>query len=272
VIILIISDKKYNIWSSSYVDCSSLLLLSHSWVQIFPSSPCSQTPSTCVLPLVWEIKFHTHTRYQVYLCCYIRRPFSKFVDSPYYSESDICGGAVTVSFEVPLLASDALLRTLHPLVEIVLQTVNHFEISYVGAPFSCLEEPRNRMVRDLDCMADVLMEFHRSTFSTPNTEFNSDLAPMRFLGFFNHEKGAQRQEISKWSTVCNTFSKSGWSVVRSASLSVTRHRTSTKFRLGVIRCVHELFERPSCFNPYIFFIAFNFLYHKNLRAERLTGA
>jgi hypothetical protein len=36
-----------------------------------------------------------------------------------------------------------------------------------------LEKPRNRMGRDLDCMADVLMGFHQSTFSKPNTEFNS---------------------------------------------------------------------------------------------------
>jgi hypothetical protein len=43
--------------------------------------------------------------------------------------------------------------------------------------------------------------------------------PMQFLGFSNHEKGALRQEISKWSTVCSTFSRNGWSVVRSASLA-----------------------------------------------------
>jgi hypothetical protein len=42
---------------------------------------------------------------------------------------------------------------------------------------------------------------------------------VRFLGFFSHDKGALRQEISKWSTVCNTFSRSGWSVVRIESLS-----------------------------------------------------
>jgi hypothetical protein len=41
---------------------------------------------------------------------------------------------------------------------------------------------------------------------------------MRFLGFSNHERGAPRQEISKWSTVCSMFSRSWWSVVRSASL------------------------------------------------------
>jgi hypothetical protein len=42
---------------------------------------------------------------------------------------------------------------------------------------------------------------------------------MRFLGFSKHENGAPRQEISKWSTVCRTFSRSRWSVVRSASLA-----------------------------------------------------
>jgi hypothetical protein len=41
---------------------------------------------------------------------------------------------------------------------------------------------------------------------------------MQFLGFSNHEKGALRLEISKWSMVCSTFLKSGWSVVRSISL------------------------------------------------------
>jgi hypothetical protein len=43
--------------------------------------------------------------------------------------------------------------------------------------------------------------------------------PTQFLGFSNHKKGDPRQEISKWSTVCSTFSRSGWSVVRSASLA-----------------------------------------------------
>jgi hypothetical protein len=86
-------------------------------------------------------------------------------------------------FEVLAFASDALLTTLHPLLEDVLQTVDHFEISCFGAPFSLLEKPSNLMGRDLDCMADVLMGFHRSTFSKPNTEFNSNLAPCDFWAF-----------------------------------------------------------------------------------------
>jgi hypothetical protein len=48
-------------------------------------------------------------------------------------------------------------------------------------------------------------------------QFRSRL--MLFVGFSSHEKGAPRQEISKWSKVCSTFSRSGWSVVRSASLA-----------------------------------------------------
>jgi hypothetical protein len=48
-------------------------------------------------------------------------------------------------FEVPPLASDPLLTTLHPLIENVLQTIDHFEISCLRAPFSWLEKPRNLM-------------------------------------------------------------------------------------------------------------------------------
>jgi hypothetical protein len=55
------------------------------------------------------------------------------------------------------------------------------------------------MGRDLGCMADVLMRFHRSTFSKPNTKFYSDLAPCDLRAPPpNHEKGGPRQ-ISKFS-------------------------------------------------------------------------
>jgi hypothetical protein len=48
------------------------------------------------------------------------------------------------------MASVALLTTLHPLIENVLQTVDHFEISCLGAPFSWLEKPINGMGGDLN--------------------------------------------------------------------------------------------------------------------------
>jgi hypothetical protein len=78
-------------------------------------------------------------------------------------------------FEVPPLESSALLTALYPLLENVLQTADHFEIYCLGAPFSWSKKPRNLKGRDLDCMADVLIGFHRSAFSKQNTEFNSDL-------------------------------------------------------------------------------------------------
>jgi hypothetical protein len=68
-------------------------------------------------------------------------------------------------FEVSPLASDALVTTLHPLLENVQQTVDHFKISCLVAPFLWLEKPRNLMGRDLDCMADDLMGFHRRLVS-----------------------------------------------------------------------------------------------------------
>jgi hypothetical protein len=52
-------------------------------------------------------------------------------------------------FEVSPLASDELLTTLHPLLEKVLQTIDHFEISCLVASFSWTEKPRNRVGRDL---------------------------------------------------------------------------------------------------------------------------
>jgi hypothetical protein len=46
---------------------------------------------------------------------YQRGPFEKFVDSPYYSESELCGGAVTVSFSkyLPWQAMHFLQRSTH---------------------------------------------------------------------------------------------------------------------------------------------------------------
>jgi hypothetical protein len=61
-----------------------------------------------------------------------------------------------------------------------------------------------------------------------------------FLGFSNHEKEAPRQEILKWSTVCSTFSRSGWGIVRSASLTkggTLKKRPSLHFHRVPIRSI-----------------------------------
>jgi hypothetical protein len=110
-------------------------------------------------------------------------------------------------FEVPPLASDGLLTTLHPLLENVLQTVDHFEISCLGTPFSWLEKPINHLGRDLDCMANVLMGFHQSTFSKPNTEFNLELAPCDFWAFPTMKRSFEERNFEVINGLQHVFEK-----------------------------------------------------------------
>jgi hypothetical protein len=143
------------------------------------------------------------------------------VDSPYYSESELCGGTVAVSFsKAPPLASDTLRTTFYPLLENVLQTVDHFEISCLGAPFLFIvgKAQKSRGVRS-GLYGGCSNGLPPSHFSQAEHRIQFKSLRMRFLVFFNHEKGDPLHEISKWSTVCSTFSRSGWSVARSASLA-----------------------------------------------------
>jgi hypothetical protein len=86
-------------------------------------------------------------------------------------------------FEVPPLASDALLTTLHPLLENVLQTVDYFEISCLGAPFSWLEKSRNRKGRDMNWI--LCSAWKKWIGGTPleHLPFSPDLAPCDFWAF-----------------------------------------------------------------------------------------
>jgi hypothetical protein len=106
-----------------------------------------------------------------------------------------CGDGLFV--EVPPLASDALLTTLHPLLEKF-----------------CIRPLWNFLPRSSLFMVGKAQKSHGAS-SELNSVFGLDKVdgwnpirtsaiqstsrPMRFLGFSNHEKGAPRQEISKWS-------------------------------------------------------------------------
>jgi hypothetical protein len=87
-------------------------------------------------------------------------------------------------FKVPPFASDALLTMVHLLLENMLHTVCcKLQDSETGS-FDLLirfENPRNRMGRDLDCMADVLME----KMAVPSP----DLAPCYFWAFTTISRG-----------------------------------------------------------------------------------
>jgi hypothetical protein len=110
---------------------------------------------------------------------------------------------------------------------------------------------------------DALTEISGSP--SEHQPYRPDLTPYDFWAFptMKRELWCKKLPVplSSWSlrqTVCSTFLRSGWSVVRSASLAKgttserDRHCTSTKFRLGIIRWVHELFKRPSNMNKWVF--------------------
>jgi hypothetical protein len=107
---------------------------------------------------------------------------------------------VGLFFEVPPLASDAPFTTLHPLLENVLQTVDHFEISCLGAPFSWLEKPRNRMGRDLNRILCSAWKKWISGTPLEHPSYSPDLVRI------------QRAEILKivctWILTCRIFTRS----------------------------------------------------------------
>jgi hypothetical protein len=114
-------------------------------------------------------------------------------------------------FEVPPSASDAHLTTLYPLLENVLQTVDHFEISCLGAPFSWLEKPRNRMGRDPDCIW-VSNELH----FPGRTQNSFQISPHAISGLFQPWKVSSdarnfeminclRHVFEKWVEHCKKY-------------------------------------------------------------------
>jgi hypothetical protein len=83
-------------------------------------------------------------------------------------------------FRVPPVASIALLTTLHPLLENVLQTVDHFKISCLRAPFSWLKKPRNRMGRDLNWILRLVWKKWIGGTPLEHPPYSPDLAPCDF--------------------------------------------------------------------------------------------
>jgi hypothetical protein len=130
--------------------------------------------------------FSTNNVTSIFCSFCVRGLFAKFVDSPYYSDSELCGGAVTVSFF--FFPRYLPWQALH-----ILQCSTHFSKTcyrplitskYLASelPFSWLEMPRNRMGRDLDCKADVLMGAAPIYISQAEHRIQFSSRPMRFLG------------------------------------------------------------------------------------------
>jgi hypothetical protein len=63
------------------------------------------------------------------------------------------------------------------------------------------------MGQDLDCMEDVLMGFHPTTFSKPNTEFDSGLAPCNFCAFPTMKRKLQSKNVEMINGLQHVFEK-----------------------------------------------------------------
>jgi hypothetical protein len=112
----------------------------------------------------------------------LRGPFANFVDSPYYFESELRGGAVTVSFSkyLPWQAMHFLQRSTH-FSKTCCRPLITWKFLVSELPFHGWKSPE--IAWGEICMLDVLMGFHRPTFTKMNTESNSDLSPCDFCAF-----------------------------------------------------------------------------------------
>jgi hypothetical protein len=118
-------------------------------------------------------------------------------------------------FEVPPSTSDALLTTLHPLLEngvtvVLKEPLLGWRSTLSGAS----------ALRDWKVVMDALTKIGGTPLEHP--PYSPDLALCDFWAFPNMKRSKPPVPLSSRSlrqTVCSTFSRSGWSVVRSASLS-----------------------------------------------------
>jgi hypothetical protein len=150
-----------------------------------------------------------------------------------------------------------LLTTLHPLLENLLQIADHFEISCLGAPFSWSEKPRNRMERDLKWI--LCSAWKKWIGGTPleHPPYSPDLAPCYFWAFPAMKRELRGKKFPNDQRYAACFREVGgalWEVYRlprEVFRKRDRHRTSTKFRLGVIRWVHKISKRTSYIPIYL---------------------
>jgi hypothetical protein len=144
-----------------------------------------------------------------------------------------CGDSLF--FEVPPLASDALLTTLHPLFENVLQIVDHFEISCLEAPFSRLEKHINRMGRIL-CSAWKIWiggtPLEHPPYSPDLDQCVSWAFPTMKMLLRSKKFRSDQRPAARFREVDGALLEVH-RLPREVLWKRDRHRTSTKFRLRV---------------------------------------
>jgi hypothetical protein len=103
------------------------------------------------------------------------------------------GGVVTVSFS-KYLPRQAML---HSLLKNVVQTVDHFKISCLGAPFSWLEKPRNWVGRDLNWILCSVWKKWIGRTPLEHLPYSPDLTPHNFWAFPTMKRELQGKKV--WS-------------------------------------------------------------------------
>jgi hypothetical protein len=178
----------------------------------------------------------------------IRGPFAKFVGSPYYSESERCGGAVTVFFRSTSLGKRCA--------------------SYNAPPTSRKRNADLSSLRNVLPRSSFLMVGKAEKSHAARSEFNSvfrlekldrwkhptyspDVAPCDFWDFPTMKREPRGKKFRSDQRSAARFREVGGALQemhrlpREVLRKRGRHRTSTKFLLGIIRRVHELCKRPS---------------------------
>jgi hypothetical protein len=118
-------------------------------------------------------------------------------------------------------------------------------------------EPRNRMGRNLNWI--LCSAWKKRIDGTPLElpPYSSDLAPCDFWAFPTMKRELRGKRFRSNQRSAARFGEVGGALYEVPRLpreilrKRDRHRTSTKFRLGVIRWVHELRKRPSYFTIYL---------------------
>jgi hypothetical protein len=148
----------------------------------------------------------------------IQGSFQKLMESPYYTKSELCGGAVMVSFRSTFLGKWCTAYNVPPTsrkcaADWSLQNFLPQSSLFMVGKARKSHEARSGLYGGCSNGVPLIHSFqaeHRIQFRS---------YPMWFLGFSNHGTGALRQ-ISKLSMACCIISRNGWSFVRSPSLAM----------------------------------------------------
>jgi hypothetical protein len=176
----------------------------------------------------------------------VQGPFENFVDSPYYSESELYGGAVTVTFSKYLPW-----QAIH-----FLQTSTHFSETccrpLITSKFLALELPFRAWKSPEIAWGEIWTVWRKFQWSSTDPLFPSrtqnsiHISSRTIIWLFQPWKGSSEagnfEVINGLQHVFEKCVKRCKKCIacQGRCFEKDRHRTSTKFRLCVIRRVHEL--------------------------------